>query len=133
MNQFAALDRPAGEREEECLLRRLDVRGVGLLVASHVGELVEGEFTGHDARRCLSGDVQYVVVLVVARPRPFVRVVSDVDADRPLEVVLGLEEVRRAEKRVRGGGPQYAHIHVYCYQVLLWYDSCASTTVIAVA
>ena len=82
------------------------------LVAVHVGELVECEFACYRARGRLSRDDQQVAVGVVADAGPFVGIRTDLDGHRAVEVVFGLEEVARPEKRVGWAGAAHSYPHV---------------------
>gem|GEM_PF-4536905 len=112
VGEFSAFDRLAGEGEKQRLLGRLGVGGVALLVAGHVGELVEREFAGQHAGGGLPRDVEDVVVVVVGCPRALVGVCSNVDIDGPREAVFGFEEIRCAQKRVGGNSALDANVHV---------------------
>ncbi len=107
-----ALDAAAGEGEEEDLGESHRVRDVLVLVAGHVGVLVEREFARHHGRRGAPRDVEHVPVVVVAGPRPLVGVLADADVHRFLDLVLVFEEVPRAEERPGGDGTVDPYIHV---------------------
>ena len=81
------------------------------LVAVHVRELVERELASHRGRGGLPGDVEDVVVVVVARPRALVGVLPDANLDGALEVVAGLEDIAGAEKRGSRAGTGHAQLH----------------------
>jgi len=59
----------------------------------------------------LLGDVENVVVVVVAGPRALVGVLADAHLDRLFEVVFGLEDVAGAEERFGGAPARHAQFH----------------------
>ena len=112
LREHAPLDLSPGKREEENFIHRERVGGMAFLVAVHVRVLVEREFARHRGRCGLPGDVEDVVVVVVARPRALVRVLADVDVHGLAEVVVYLEDVTGTEKRCGRTRTLHENIHV---------------------